>query len=93
MAAIGQQWQRLGPSGGMVISLGTGAVGVVYLGTADGHVFVKGDEAKPWELRGRVGTRTDAVVSRLLADPANPGVVLAAVWYQQPGAGWRCFSQ
>ena len=57
-----QGWQRLGPEGGMVVSLGTGAREVVYAGTADGHVFASEAAASHWELRGRVGTRTDAVV-------------------------------
>jgi photosystem II stability/assembly factor-like uncharacterized protein len=87
----GQQWQRLGPPGGMVISLEVGPDGVVYLGTADGHVFAKEADGRPWELRGRVGTRIDPVVSRLLTDPTEPGVVFASVWYQQPGAGGGVF--
>lgn len=85
------EWQRLGPPGGMVLSLGTGAGGVVYLGTADGHVFVRESPDKPWELRGRIGNRTDAVVSRLVADQANSGVLFASVWFLQPGAGGGVF--
>ena len=91
MAAQAHGWQRLGPPGGMVLSLGIGAGGAVYLGTADGHIFVKENSERPWELRGRIGSRTDAVVSRLVADRERAGVVLAAVWYQQPGAGGGVF--
>ncbi len=87
----GQDWQRMGPPGGMVISLGGGAGNIAYLGTADGHIFARENESQPWQLMGRIGTRTDAVVSRLLADRDNPRIVYAAVWYQQPGAGGGVF--
>jgi photosystem II stability/assembly factor-like uncharacterized protein len=74
----------------MVISLGaTGAA--LYLGTADGHVFASEDGASTWELRGRVGTRTDAVVTRLVVDARDKKRVFAAVWYQAPGAGGGVF--
>lgn len=86
-----QEWQRLGPPGGMVLSLATGMGGAVYLGTADGHVFVRESPNVPWQLRGRIGIRTDAVVSSLVADQREAGVVYAAVWYQQPGAGGGVF--
>jgi len=86
-----QRWQRLGPEGGMVVSLGTGAREVVYAGTADGHVFASEAAASHWELRGRVGTRTDAVVSRLVSEPGATGRLFAAVWYQEAGAGGGVF--
>jgi photosystem II stability/assembly factor-like uncharacterized protein len=89
--ACAQKWQRLGPEGGMVVSLGAGPGAVVYLGTADGHVFVSEDAGKRWELRGRVGTRTDAVVARLAFDRREAGRIIAAVWYQEPGAGGGVF--
>jgi photosystem II stability/assembly factor-like uncharacterized protein len=89
--ASGQLWQRLGPPGGNVITLGTGSEGVVYLGTSDGHVFAKKVDSQPWELRGRIGTRTDAVVSRLVADPAKSRTLFASVWYQQLGVGGGVF--
>ena len=91
LAASAQTWERLGPDGGMVVSLGADARGHVYLGTADGHVFASADNALSWELRGRVGTRTDAVVTRLLPDPRNEKKVFASVWYQQAGAGGGVF--
>jgi len=79
----------LGPEGGMVVSLAS--VGnQVYLGTADGHIFFSADGANSWELRGRVGTRLDAVVASMVADPRG-GRVFAAVWYQAPGAGGGVF--
>ena len=82
-----QTWERLGPEGGMVVSLGATPGGRLYLGTADGHVFASEDGAGSWELRSRVGARTDAVISRLVADPRGPDRVYASVWYQEPGAG------
>jgi photosystem II stability/assembly factor-like uncharacterized protein len=87
----GQRWERLGPAGGTVLSVETGAGGAVYLGTADGHVFAKEGEGNAWELRGRIGRRTDAVVARLVGSPEKAGVVTAAVWYQEPGTGGGVF--
>jgi photosystem II stability/assembly factor-like uncharacterized protein len=86
-----QKWERLGPEGGMVVSLGSGTRGVVYAGAADGHVFASEDRGKQWELRGRVGTRTDAVVSRLVSYPGRADRLFAAVWYQGAGAGGGIF--
>jgi photosystem II stability/assembly factor-like uncharacterized protein len=91
VAATAQQWQRMGPAGGMVISLSTGSDGTTYLGTADGHVFAREARAKNWELRGRITQRTDAVISRLLVDPSQDDRVYAALWYQKPGAGGGVF--
>ena len=78
-SAVAQTWSRLGPEGGMVISLGASGA-ALYLGTADGHVFASEDGANTWELRGRVGTRTDAVVTRLVVDARDKKRVFAAVW-------------
>jgi photosystem II stability/assembly factor-like uncharacterized protein len=86
-----QTWQRLGPEGGTVVSLAAATAQRLYLGTADGHVFVSEDGAGRWELRGRVGSRTDAVISRLVADPLETDRVYAAVWYQEPGKGGGVF--
>src|SRR5262245_11990401 len=78
--ALCQHWQRLGPPGGMVISLAAASDGTVYLGTPDGHVFASGDRGGHWELRGRAGDRLDAVVQRMVVDTRNPNRMLAAVW-------------
>jgi photosystem II stability/assembly factor-like uncharacterized protein len=86
-----QAWERLGPDGGMVVSLGTSPGGELYLGTTDGHVFGSEDGARSWELRGRVGSRLDAVVTRLVADPRKENCLFAAVWYQTAGAGGGVF--
>jgi photosystem II stability/assembly factor-like uncharacterized protein len=84
LGADGQQWMRLGPEGGTVQSLGTVPGGEIFLGTADGHVFASKDGANAWELRGRVGSRLDAVVTRVVA---NEHELFASVWYQQDGGG------
>ena len=86
-----QTWRRLGPEGGMVVSLGADSKGELYLGTADGHVFFSKDAAQSWELRGRVGSRLDAVVTRLVADPHVERRLFASVWYQAAGAGGGVF--
>lgn len=75
----------------MVVSLGTGPGDDVYLGTADGHVFASSDGARTWELRGRVGRRMDAVVTRIVSEARETHRVFAAVWYQEPGAGGGVF--
>lgn len=89
--APAQSWQRLGPEGGMVVSLAAATGERLYLGTADGHVFASEDGAGKWELRGRVSSRTDAVISRLVADPRESNRVYAAAWYQEPGKGGGVF--
>jgi photosystem II stability/assembly factor-like uncharacterized protein len=75
----------------MVVSLGAGAKGELYLGTADGHIFFSNDAAQSWELRGRVGNRLDAVVTRLVGDPRMEQRLFASVWYQAAGAGGGVF--
>ncbi len=75
----------------MVVSLGSGTSGAVFAGTADGHVFASQDAGLHWELRGRVGTRTDAVISRLVSEPGATGGLFAAVWYQEAGSGGGVF--
>ena len=87
-----QTWQRLGPEGGMVVSLGTTLHGTgLYLGTADGHVFFSANRAQSWELRGRVGVRLDAVVTRLVPDPRAENRVFASAWYQSADGGGGVF--
>ena len=85
--ALAQEWKRLGPPGGMVLSLAPAADGTVFLGTADGHVFASADRGEHWELRGRVGARLDGVVQRIVADAAHPQRVLAAVWFRNAPNG------
>jgi photosystem II stability/assembly factor-like uncharacterized protein len=82
-----QTWRRLGPPGGMVLSLAAGPDATVYLGTPDGHVFASSDRGEHWQLRGRAGPRSDAVVQRLAPDHARGERVLAAVWFQASQGG------
>jgi photosystem II stability/assembly factor-like uncharacterized protein len=86
-----QTWHRLGPEGGMVVSLAAAGPDEVYLGSADGHVFASKDGARSWELRGRVGNRLDAVITQIVADPGPGRRLFAAVWYQEPGTGGGVF--
>ena len=86
-----QNWERRGPEGGMVLSLAVSPAGTVYLGTSDGHIFASEDGGGQWELRGRAGMRTDAVVAQLAADPREPRRVFAAVWFREAGAGGGVF--
>jgi photosystem II stability/assembly factor-like uncharacterized protein len=86
-----EQWERLGPEGGMVVSLGAGTDGEVYLGTADGHLFASADGAKSWALRGRIGTRRDGVITRVVVDPNTGNGLFASIWYQEPGTGGGVF--
>lgn len=89
--ASAQEWQRLGPLGGNVISLAADANGTVYLGAADGHVFASEDRGEHWQLRGRVGDRRDAVVQRIIPDLHKPDRVLAAVWFLDASSGGGIF--
>jgi len=86
-AVTGQGWNRLGPPGGMVLSLASAVDGTVYLGTADGHIFGSADRGDHWELRGRVGGRLDGVVQRMVADSAHRQRILAAVWFRDTTEG------
>jgi len=78
---VGQSWQHVGPPGGNVTSLAA-AHGIVYLGTPDGHIFGSSNRGERWELRGRVSSRLDGVVQRIVADGEKRDRLLAAVWFQ-----------
>ena len=82
-----QDWQSIGPSGGDVISMAASARDVVYLGTADGHIFASADVRRHWSLRGRVSSRQDAVVQKLLVNTQRENELLAAVWFQDVREG------
>jgi photosystem II stability/assembly factor-like uncharacterized protein len=84
-----QQWSHIGPEGGFVVSMVQNSAGVIFLGAPDGHVFASEDGAAQWELRGRVGSRTDGVVAQVVASPQ--GTLFAAVWYREAGAGGGVF--
>ncbi len=80
-------WQHIGPPGGNVISLAASSSNAVYLGAADGHIFISGDAGEHWSLRGRVSSRHDAVIQKLLVDTRNEKDLLAAVWFQDVKEG------
>src|SRR5215471_4206347 len=82
-----QKWERLGPPGGIVISLAAGPDGTAYLGTPDGHVFASADRGEHWELRGRAGDRLDGVVVRIVPDPRAASRLLAALWFRGSAGG------
>jgi photosystem II stability/assembly factor-like uncharacterized protein len=85
-----QQFTHIGPEGGLVVSMAATSSGVVFGGTPDGHIFASEDGAARWELRGRVSSRTDAVVAQIVS--TSPGSTLfAAVWYREAGAGGGVF--
>ncbi|HMI52433.1 MAG TPA: hypothetical protein VK525_13035, partial [Candidatus Saccharimonadales bacterium] len=86
-----QEWNRIGPAGGDVISLAAAAPDHLYLGMADGHIYASDDGAKRWELRGRVDLRPDTVVQRLVVDSRSARRLFAAVWYQELSAGGGLF--
>ena len=85
--ACAQRWERLGPPGGMVVSLAAAADGTVYLGTPDGHIFASGDRGEHWALRGRAGGRLDGVVQRIVSDARDAKRLLAAVWFREVAKG------
>jgi photosystem II stability/assembly factor-like uncharacterized protein len=80
-------WQPVGPPGGDVLSLAATANNSIYLGAADGHVFISHDAGQHWLLRGRVSSRRDAVIQKLLVDSQNSDRLLAAVWFQEVREG------
>jgi len=82
-----QQRERLGPPGGMVISLAAAVDGTVYLGTPDGHIFASSDRGEHWALRGRAGGRLDGVVQRIVPDARDAKRLLAAVWFREVAKG------
>ena len=85
-----QQWTHIGPEGGFVVSMVESSGGVIFLGTPDGHILASEDGAAHWELRGRVGSRTDGVVAQIVAS-ARVNTLYAAVWYREAGAGGGVF--
>lgn len=80
-------WQSLGPPGGNVISLAKSSSNALYLGTADGHLFVSEDAGQHWSLRGRVTPRHDSVLQKLLVNARDENDLIAAVWFQDVREG------
>lgn len=90
-AAQNSAWQRVGPTGGNVISLAISPGHTVYLGAPDGHVFASRDAGRHWSLRGRISARHDAVIQRLLVDVQDENQLFAAIWFQDVRAGGGLF--
>lgn len=88
-----QTWRPLGPPGGDVRALAVDASDSrrIYLGTSDGHIFGSRDAGETWQVLGRAGSRHDAVITTLLVDPRQPGLLFAAAWTQDPLGGGGVF--
>jgi photosystem II stability/assembly factor-like uncharacterized protein len=85
-----QPFASVGPEGGLVVSTVATSTGVLFVGTPDGHVFASEDGAAHWELRGRVGSRTDGVIAQIVATHLG-NTLFAAVWYREAGVGGGVF--
>src|SRR5271165_5916875 len=84
-----QTWRQVGPSGGTVISLTADPnnISILYLGTADGHVFTSNDEGDHWQLLSRIGTGQDDVVTHIIVDPRDGKRLYASTWALYSGGG------
>ncbi|HEX8872278.1 MAG TPA: YCF48-related protein [Candidatus Acidoferrum sp.] len=87
--AQAQTWRQVGPPGGTVISLAADPSDAnrLYLGTADGHVFVSGDEGGHWQLLGRIGAGQDDVVTHIIVDRRKTSRLYASTWTLYSGGG------
>ena len=88
-----QIWTPLGPPGGdaRVLAADPQTPSGVFLGTADGHIFGSQDSGAHWTLLGRASSRTDAVITAIVVDPRNPGVLLASSWTRDSADGGGIF--
>ncbi|HUK29963.1 MAG TPA: hypothetical protein VLV89_02550 [Candidatus Acidoferrum sp.] len=86
---LGQSWQPMGPPGGDVRTLTSDPSDKsrVFLGTADGHIFVSADAGGHWTLLGRAGTRLDSVITAIVVSPRDPQSLWTATWTRDPKAG------
>lgn len=89
MVSSAQTWHAMGPPGGDVRTLATDPRDPrrLYLGTADGHVFVTQDGGRSWVLLSRVGDRTDHVLTHIVVDPHDSRLLFASAWSRNPGGG------
>ena len=89
LASKAQNWRQVGPPGGTVISLAADPSDItkLYLGTADGHVFVSGDEGGHWQLLSRIGTGQDDVVTHIIVDRRDRKRLYASTWSLYTGGG------
>jgi photosystem II stability/assembly factor-like uncharacterized protein len=84
-----QNWRQVGPPGGTVISLAADPndISKLYLGTADGHVFISSDEGGHWQLLSRIGTGQDDVVTHIIVDRRDAKRLYASTWSLYTGGG------
>lgn len=80
-----QDWQPLGPAGGDVYALGMDPNNpkTIYLGCADGHIFVSHDAGDRWQILSRVGPSQNAVVSSIVVDASNSQHLYASTWTRE----------
>jgi len=85
----GQTWRQVGPPGGTVISLAADPNdgNRLFLGTADGHVFLSGDEGAHWQLLSRIGSGQDDVITHIIVDPRDKNRLYASTWALYSGGG------
>lgn len=83
--AKAQSWRSVGPGGGDVRALAVdpGHAEFVYLGTTDGHIFGSRDSGEHWNLLGMAGSGSNAIVTAIIVDPRNSGVLFASTWTRE----------
>jgi photosystem II stability/assembly factor-like uncharacterized protein len=93
VAAQAQTWKSLGPTGGdvRVLAADPAHPGLVFLGTADGHVFESQDSGAHWALLGRISARHDAVITAIVVDPRDSSLLFASAWARDSAAGGGVF--
>ncbi|MGH9773515.1 MAG: WD40/YVTN/BNR-like repeat-containing protein [Candidatus Acidiferrales bacterium] len=81
LAASAQTLRPIGPPGGDVQTLASapGNIQLLYLGTADGHVFGSTDAGLHWQSLSRIGNGKEVVMS-ILPDSRQPSHLFAATW-------------
>lgn len=85
LCARAQTWRPLGPPGGNVFALAMDSHNpkTIYLGCADGHIFVSHDAGDQWQIIGRAGPSRNAVVSSLVVDAADSQRLYASTWTRE----------
>jgi photosystem II stability/assembly factor-like uncharacterized protein len=84
-----QVWRQAGPPGGTVISLAADPnnTNKLFLGTADGHVFLSNDEGEHWQILSRIGSSQDDVITHIIVDPRDGNRLYASSWTLYSGGG------
>jgi photosystem II stability/assembly factor-like uncharacterized protein len=83
--AKAQTWRALGPDGGDVFALTMDSHDpkTLYLGCADGHIFVSRDAGDHWQILGRAGKSENAVVTSIVVDARNSRELYASTWTRE----------